>query len=217
MSPPLGTGVFALAPLVAAAAEAPRPDADAIRRHLEGILARPEFSNRDPFWMFRWVKDFFEWLRSLQETSPLLFVLIVVGLILVLVALLAHIVWTLSRAFFVGRDATAGGEAAEQRARLSRTYHEEARRRAAAGEFTEAVRYLFLALVYRFDEDGRVLFQRAYTNREYLTLFADRPGVGDGLRVFVDTLDDHWYAERPTDARRYEECRALYDDLLRRG
>jgi hypothetical protein len=58
-----------------------------------------------------------------------------------------------------------------------------------------------------------VSFQKSYTNREYLTLFADRPPVYDQLKVFVDMLDDHWYGQRPTDRGQYERCIALYEGL----
>src|SRR5438876_755292 len=74
-----------------------------------------------------------------------------------------------------------------------------------------------LARPYRLDEEGRVLFQRGCTNREYLALFTDRPEVGRDLRVFVDTLDANWYGQRATDERRYAECLALYEGLLRRA
>ena len=51
---------------------------------------------------------------------------------------------------------------------LSIGYREEAARRAEAGDYTEAVRFLFLSLVYRFDERGRVSLHKDCTNREYL-------------------------------------------------
>ena len=75
------------------------------------------------------------------------------------------------------------------------------------------MRFLFLSLVYRFDEAGRVSFRKAYTNREYLELSADRADVRAALRVMVDVLDDHWYGQTPCGRGRYDECRAGYDRL----
>ena len=49
-------------------------------------------------------------------------------------------------------DRVAGVGEREKRQRLSVAHWEEAQRRAAAGDFTEAIRFLFLALVYRFDD-----------------------------------------------------------------
>ena len=33
------------------------------------------------------------------------------------------------------------------------------------------------------------------------------------LKVFVDTLDDHWYGQRATERERYENCLTLYESL----
>jgi hypothetical protein len=141
---------------------------------------------------------------------------LVVGLVGILLLLLAHITWTVRRALDL-RTAATDRAAAEQRALLSRTYEREARTRAERGELTEAVRFLFLALIYRFDEQGRVPLQQALTNREYLAAFADRPAAVRDLAVFVDTLDDNWYGQRPTDAGQYGRCHALYECLVRQG
>ena len=42
---------------------------------------------------------------------------------------------------------------------------------------------------------------------------ADRLPARDALGVLVDTLDEHWYGQRPCPRPRYEECRAVYDRL----
>jgi hypothetical protein len=203
----------------------PHPSPDTIHRQVEDILSRPEFGgDKEPQedWfraMVRWIgrraAELLDWLGGLQSTAPVLFWLLVSIVILVLVLLMAYVGRKARRILYVGARPRGEDSEREKRARLSLVYREEARKWAARGDFTEAIRYLFLSLVYRFDEAGRVNFQRAYTNREYLTLFAQRPRVSTELRVFVDTLDDHWYGERPTDQDRYERCLALYEDLSR--
>jgi hypothetical protein len=200
---------------------APQPSEDKIRHTLHEILSRPEFSTptRPAWadWLLQRLGDFFSWLASLRAASPILFWLLLVGSLLLLALLLGRIFWTVRRVLY--RQGRSVGEetAQERRGRLSQMCEAEARRRAAAAEFTEAIRYLFLALVYRFDEKGRVSFQQACTNREYLGLFADRPRIQDRLRVFVDTLDDYWYGQRPTDSRQYEDCLGIYQELARVG
>jgi hypothetical protein len=193
------------------------PEDDTIRHQLEDILSRREFhpEGQLSFWnkIIDFFADFIKWLNGLKDTAPILFWIIIISLIVILILLLAHITWTTARVLGLG-DRPAGEEdAREKRGRLSATYRQEAARRAEQGDFTEAIRFLFLSLVYRFDEAGRVSFQKAYTNREYLTLFQDRPAVQHDLKVFVDTLDDHWYGQRPTERRRYENCLTLYESL----
>ena len=214
---PWGAALVALLAGPFARADHPRPGKAEIRRRLEEVFAGPEFSASGLNWE-RWLADlfvrFFGWLGGLRAASPVLFWVILLGCCALLVLLVGHITWTVRRVF-AARPRRRGeeAEAADRRQRLSLAYREEARRAADGGEFTEAIRFLFLSLVYRFDESGRVNFRRAYTNREYLALFADRPEVGSGLAVFVDTLDDYWYAQRPTDRGRYETCLALYEGL----
>lgn len=192
------------------------PDPDVIRHRLEEIQSRPEFHPEQADFEKRlldYIGSFIEWLNGLRDTAPVLFWIIIISLIALLILLLAHITWTTARVLGLGDRPTREEDARAQRGRLSAAYREEAARRAEQGDFTEAIRFLFLSLVYRFDEAGRVSFQKAYTNREYLTLFADRPAVQHDLKVFVDTLDDHWYGQRPTDRPRYENCLALYESL----
>ncbi len=188
---------------------------------MQEVLSRPEFSpSARPAWiewLLQRLAEFFSWLGSLKTTAPVVFWLLLLVSLLLLLLLLAHIFWTVRRALYRQGRLGRGETEQERRGRMSQVCEEEARHRAAVADFTEAIRYLFLALVYRFDEKGRVSFQQAYTNREYLDLFADRPRIQDRLRVFVDTLDDYWYGQRPSDNQQYEDCLSLYQELVRVG
>lgn len=199
----------------------PQPSEDEIRGTLHEILSRPEFSTpKRPAWiewLLQRLADFFSWLASLWTASPILFWLLLLGSLLLLALLLGYIFRTVRRVVYRQGRLAREETAQERRGRLSQICEAEARRRAAGADFTEAIRYLFLALVHRFDERGRVSFQQACTNREYLGLFADRPRIQDRLRIFVDTLDDFWYGQRPTDSRQYEDCLDLYQELVRVG
>jgi len=210
----------ALLPADPARGAVPRPDEAAIRERLEDIYARPRFRRHgddSPGWLQRQLQAFLEWLGSLAEKSPVAWWLLL-GLCVLLPVLAAVLVARkVRRAFYVAEGPGRRGPAAGQRARLSRAYRDEAGRRAERGEWTEAVRCLFLSLVYRFDETGRALFRQSDTNREYLGLFDDRPALAGSLREFVDTLDDYWYGQRPADERRYRHCLALYESLARQA
>ncbi len=198
-------------------ATVPEPTTEEIRAKLEDIFARPEFSpNAGNIWLTKLLEllaEFFAWLGGLHEDAPLLFWLLLIGALALLAVLLAHILWTVRRVLFANARLPGEDKARAQRRQLSLTFLEEANRRAELADFTEAIRFLFLALVYWFDETGRVSFQRACTNREYLRLFEDNPELQGHLQVFVDILDDHWYGQRPTDLRQYQDCRALYEKI----
>ena len=188
-----------------------------IRRQLSEVLSRPEFSPDESLTWWGWLGDlivrFFRWLGTLYTVNPALFWVLVVGLTGLLVLMIALIVLQVRSAFALGGRRRKDDESVAERARRSRTYRAEADRAAEAGDYTEAVRYLFLSLVYRLDESGRVSFQTAYTNREYLALLDGRLAARDRMRVFVDTLDDDWYGQHATGRPRYEQCLTLYEQL----
>lgn len=195
----------------------PHPADDQVQAKIDEILARPEYraqSNELARFIADLLRRLFGSLSDLSDTSPVLFWLLVAVLLAVLCTLLGHMFWTVKRVLLLSCHRPADDEQdAARRRRLSADCQDEALRRAQAGDFTEAIRYLFLALVYRFDERGQVNFQKAYTNREYLELFDDRPPVRDQLRVFVDALDDHWYGQQPALREQYEQCAALFARL----
>lgn len=197
-------------------ATVPQPTGEEIRDKLADIFARPEFSPQPDSLLSALVEllvAFFVWLGELHATAPVLFWVLLIGCIVLLLLLAAHITWTVRRVLFAGGRAASAAKGREERRRLSQSYFEEARLKAGKAEYTEAIRFLFLALVYRLDETGRVNFQQAYTNREYLGLFEDNPPLQGNLRVFVDILDDHWYGQQPTDLQHYQGCLALYETI----
>jgi hypothetical protein len=207
---------FATTGLVLAVVDVSHPADDKIRKQLEEILSRPEFGAKvDDFWRRLWQKiaEFLGSLSGLQDTAPVVYWLLIVICLSLLAFLVIHIIWSVRGVLFVGAGGSEAETSAETRGRLSIGYRDEAHRRAAAGEYTEAIRFLFLSLVYRFDESGRVLFPRAYTNREYLSLFEGRAPMRSQLQVFVDALDEYWYGQRTVAQEQYERCRLLYKQM----
>jgi hypothetical protein len=198
-------------------AEPPHPSDTDIRQKVADILSRPEYrpGQRGNLLLrvLEPLADLLGWLGGLRAANPLLYWMLVVGCSALLLLLAAHLIWTLRRILTVGARGRGQEKAEEKRKRLSGACWEEARRYAAAGDFTEAIRFLFLSLVYRFDESGQVLFRQAATNREYLALFEDRPQLQAELKVFVDTLDANWYGQHPTEEGQYRRCLGLHESM----
>jgi hypothetical protein len=213
----IGAAALVLAgPFLAFGASPAPPDA-AIRHELQTVYERPEFSQKKSasawLWVLRKLQSFFAWLSGLYEHAPFLYWVLLIGCLIALSLLVGHIVWTVKSVLFVGPNSRIDDAGRRERVRLSASYHQQAQLCAERGEFTEAIRFLFLSLVYFFDESGRVSFRDAYTNREYLRLFTDRTEIHDDLKVFVDTLDTDWYGEHPSARGQYENCQVLYDSL----
>lgn len=190
------------------------PDDELVRHKLEEIARRAEFHDSPEMqWDFSWLAKFFEWLGGLHSAAPVLWWALVITCVALLVLFLVHLVWIVWRIHRPRRDST--GLSAADRRRLSAEFLAAADRAASARSYTEAVRHLFLALVYHFDESGRLHFQPANTNHEYLRHFAKKPELLAPLRVFVETLDDHWYGMHDLHESSYRTCRELFDQLWR--
>ncbi len=218
MRSPLKWMAFTLLGALALGASASAADTspNVVREKRTEVFNRPEFKSADlsDNWLKRALRDFFDWLDSLYDTARWLFWLILIACLVLLGAIVYYIVYTVRSALASGRVRGPADPGHAERILLSVSYRQEADRRATAGDYTEAVRFLFLSLVYRFDERGRVSLHKAYTNREYLVLLGDRTPVRAAIGVMVDTLDDHWYGQRPCERPQFEECLAIYERLL---
>jgi hypothetical protein len=207
--------VWAVLAIPSAASALPSPRPDDIHRTSREVFQRPEFQDSDQpnagSWIARQIASFFRWLGGLYDGARALFWLILLGCIVLLIGMVALIVFQVRGAFAVGGKRRRQDMVRAGRYLRSAQFRVSADERAAAGDFTEAVRFLFLALVYRFDERGRISFHKEYTNREYLDLMSD--SVRDALRLLVDVLDDHWYGQRPSGRQQYESCLAVYEQL----
>ncbi len=201
--------------LAAWALAVPSPPPEQVRRQVEDIFARPEFAPeaREPTWLLRYFTGFFRWLSNLYVVAPALYWLILISCLALLLLLLAHIAYTLSRAFSYDAAGRRPSSEAARRLRVSADLHADALRRAQAGDYTEAIRHLFLSLVHQFDEGGRVTLRKAATNHEYLALLDQRLPVREELGVFVEALDEHWYGQRPADRPQFDRCLTLYQQL----
>lgn len=211
-------GCAALALSLVAAAPAVDPSAAQVRAEVERIFRGSEFRKSAAQllldWLLDWLSRIASKLGGLREAAPFLFWFMLVGCIVLLLGILAHMVWTLRSIFWLPRfvaDARLSGS--RERLARSATYYGMARARSVEGDYTEAVRCLFLSLVYRLDESGDVLFPKARTNREYLSLFNEKPDLARDLRVFVDLLDENWYGRHETAGAAYEHCSELYDRI----
>jgi len=212
-------GVGAVLAFTPDALAQPTPSPESIRAKTAEVFERSEFRPRDQGragWFLRQLVAFFAWLGTLSEHAPVLFWLLLITCVVALVGLLTVIGFQVRKVFTTSEELRrANAEDVARRRGLSVTYREDAARLAAAGEYTEAIRFLFLSLVYRLDERGRVSLHKAYTNREYLDLIGgERLPARDSLRIIVDTLDDHWYGQQPCRLPQYEACLGVYERLV---
>ena len=85
---------------------------------------------------------------------------------------------------------------------------------AAKGEYREAVRNLYLALLSRLHRDGAIHYDETLSNWDYLRAFRGRPEVKAPFRELTRRFDFAWYGNVPVGVDGYTEFRTLTAPLL---
>jgi hypothetical protein len=85
---------------------------------------------------------------------------------------------------------------------------------AARGEYREAVRHLYLALLSRLHRDGAILYDVTLSNWDYLRLWRGRTEWKAPFRELTRRFDFIWYGNVPVNVQGYAEFRTLTEPLL---
>jgi hypothetical protein len=207
----------------------PLPDSQTVRQAARDVLARPEYRLETPsdfseaiaeIWAL--VRKTFDtirrWFNLLYEMSPLLALAIVAAMVICVLLLLGHILWTLVAV--VRRD-QRGLEALGDLSRRKTDPAELAREADSAGahgNYILGVRLLYRACLARLEQAEEKPFRPGATNREHLNRYRATPFY-DWLARLVSIIDLKWYGEEPCLANDFVECRDAYEriTLLSRG
>ncbi|HLK99335.1 MAG TPA: DUF4129 domain-containing protein [Myxococcaceae bacterium] len=85
---------------------------------------------------------------------------------------------------------------------------------AAKGEYREAVRSLYLALLSRLHREGAILYDSTLSNWDYLRTFKGRREWLPPFRELTRRFDFAWYGNLPVGADGYRDFRALTQPML---
>lgn len=202
-------------------ASASLPDEAVLRDKVREVLSRPDFhtdraADETPWVLellltaLQWLFDSLRWLFNLTEGLPEFLRWVVVAvLVVVMVALLVHIFYTLFRA--LGGDRREPLAVADSQSPLTTASEWERRAddAAARGEWIAAVRHLFRACLARLEERERRPFRRGTTNRAHLRRYRSAD-FRESLEVLVVTIERKWYGDEVCDAKDYEACRLAH-------
>jgi hypothetical protein len=188
-------------------------------------LAR-EILARAPYARFRsldapWFQDLLHaldrllaWTRHLAVAAPAVYWLLVGSLLLVALALLAHVVWAVRAALAAGaprRESRPGAEGPSLDA--------EASHLAATGRFLDAAHALHLACLETLLRAHTIELRRHDPNRVLRRRLAAAALPEEARREFLELLDRlevRWFRDRaanPTDRDLYRDWRRLHDHL----
>jgi hypothetical protein len=89
----------------------------------------------------------------------------------------------------------------------------EAEAQARAGQFREAVRFLYLAVLFGLDRKRLLRYEATRTNGEYVRQVRLAEQAPAELHAPFERLtalfEREWYGERPCEATEYDACKAL--------
>lgn len=200
-----------------------RPSPEQLRETAQAILSRPEYQQGESQWLERYVhrllRSLSVWYREhlatyverLHEASPVVYWSIVAVFAAAMMALLYHAYLSLRSAFGTtvrrrreDQPLPPGAVQSSPDALLR-----QADEAAAKGDFTEALRRLYLALIRNLDRHGLLRFDRSRTNYEYLRQVRGHEAVAGPLSALTDHAETIWYGPRQPDRADYDRCRQL--------
>ena len=177
---------------------------------LSDLLARPPFAR--PIEGPNMIGRFFDWLLRLLArlldpvgsvgsgpANLLGWIFGLAGLALLGFVLFA---WLRGLRGVLARDATAVDNDPEANLTAAQAL-QQASSLARGGDYRTAVRYLYLSSLLWLDEQGKLRYDRALTNREYLEHLGEQTELRAKLTPIIETFDRVWYGYLPLDSESF--------------
>jgi uncharacterized protein DUF4129 len=184
---------------------------------LHAILARPEYqADQGTPWWQQLVAPILDYVWSVLGQLVQLVLnsasgregALGVGVLLACVVVLAAALVYLGRALrlSVGRDAELRNASLAERRERSDQLWRTALERAAAGDFDEAVRLMYLSALYALDERALLHVERSLTNREHARRLQDEhPVLGPNFSDLVERYERVRYGRATVGADAFAE------------
>jgi hypothetical protein len=191
------------------------PPAVAIREAGRRVLARPEFRYEAPRAksLLEEVWDAFsDGVSGFTRNHPTAALVVFAGLAVLLVALVAHVVWTLRMARTARwQDEAAAGDDAAMRRGDPAPFRARAAEHAAAGRLDEAVRDLYAALLLTLDRRGSLRYASHKALLDYRMEAARDGAAARTLDLFAATYHPGSFGRRPPDRAHFDELTRALD------
>jgi hypothetical protein len=195
-------------------------DADTIRETARNVLARPHFQvapTSDDGGLLDLLLRVFRWLmaplvalfQQLADISPVLAWGIVTLVVLVLIALVAHIGYTFMVALRRRSTIKAVGPSSVEQTRDPAELERLAEAANGAKQYGQAARLLLLASLLRLELAQEARFRPGTTNHEHLRRYRGS-SIFEPLESIVDLIDRTWYGGGVCLAENFMQCRQAY-------
>lgn len=205
---------------------APEPAHTAERNTMRQVLDGPDFRNLEQPTVTnsmlekvgKWLNHLFQSAAALRSRSPWVGRAIVMGFILVACAGLGWGLLQLERRWRVRLAPESLAPAPQSvSARNWQLWLDDARLAAAAGQWREAIHYVYWAAIARLEAKRLWPADRARTPREYLALVAADDPRSAGLAQLTRSFERTWYGGRPAGESDYKQAEQLAVALIAGG
>jgi hypothetical protein len=193
---------------------------------MKQVLAGPDFRNleqptvRDSILekIGNWLNRFFESAASLKTRSAWVGRVLVWGFTLAVCIALVWGLLQLERRWRIRLtpETERPGDGAAS-ARDWQLWLEDARKAADAGQWREAIHFVYWASISRLESKRLWPADRARTPREYLALVAADDSRKTGLAQLTGSFERTWYGGRPASETDYEKAERLSSTLISSG
>jgi hypothetical protein len=201
-------------PLHVVLADLPKPTRPPgqVTRVVHDVLARPEYRHPGPSFLERLKNDVFDWVARVLSS--------VVGagvgawiVVAVIVGLVVFVIWRLAAG--VTREPGQGIAVSAGRTRPAIEWRAEAEAHERAGEWRQAVRARYRALVADLASRGFLHEIPGRTAGEYRAELGDAlPTASPPFAGATELFEGAWYGKRPTAAADAAHFRELADRVL---
>jgi hypothetical protein len=179
-------------------------------RHLEEPSARDTLLEK----LGNWLNKLFESAAQFRARGAWVGLVIYWGFILAVCLGLAWGLIQLERRWRNRPAPESGGPAAAVSAREWQLYLEDARRAAAAGQWREAIHFVYWAAISRLESRRLWPADRARTPREYLALVAPEDPRRPVLATLTGSFERTWYGGRAAAESDYRKAEQLAAALI---
>jgi len=211
--------VSVLATLTAADAMAGEatPSPRVLRAARDAVFKRPEFqygAARGRSFLADWFDAWSEFVGSLYERHPVVYLIALAGLAALALLLIAHIIWTVRMA----RRAEWLDESAPDLTKAMlrgdpSPFRARAIEHAAEGRFDEAVRDLYTALLLTLDRRGTLRHAPYKALLDYRLEAARDAEAAHVLDAFAGTYHPGSFGRRPPERQRFDDLLAALDGI----
>ena len=187
------------------------------RTELEEILSKKEFKgqNPQPPWWSRWVGSL---LRRLPGGGiSWVFMLLKWLFYLVVIFLIVFVCVSIAKYFRRSPFSTANRDVPTDFRR--RTDPESARRQAheysQQGEYSQAIRYLYLSLLLYLDRAGSLIYDPGKTNGEYIgEIRGNTENKAEHFAFLTSFFERKWYGMEESSAGDFQQCEETFAELV---